>query len=88
MTHEEYDKWLARRQEIASKAVEPSSLLGLAGEMRVLTYQQPDINSVAAKQQHLLEKERSELSCDGTTVDFTERQSEFAQMLNNVDTDE
>lgn len=87
MTHEEYEKWLSRREELANRAVEPSSLIGLAGEMRVLTYQQPDINNVATRQLHMIEKERLEIAHDDTTTDYTERQSEFAQMLNNIEED-
>jgi len=85
MTHQQYDQWLSSRSEIAKKAVEPASMLGLAGEMQVLTYQQPDVNKVATQQIHMIEKEQLELAHDDMTMDFTERQSEFSQMLTHID---
>ena len=84
MTIQEYNDWLATRQEQANLALEPSSMLGLAGEMRVDTLEQLDVNAIAAKQLQLIEDEKEFVSTNRSPINFSDRKGELMEKLDLV----
>ncbi len=85
MTHQQYDAWLEHRQLVASRAMEASSMIGLAGEIRpTITFEQSDVNELAAEQSRMIDMERMQLSSDHSTTEFEDRMRAFAWKLDHV----
>ena len=84
MTIQEYNQWLSSREDQANKAREPSSMQGLAGELKVGTLEQFDVNVIAAKQLQLIEEEKEFVSKNRIPINFSDRQGKLMEKLDSV----
>lgn len=84
LTRREYQDWLDSRHEIAQRSIEAASMLGLAGEMAIVTLEQVATNNIATQQELMIEREMRILNQETFAEDFEARQFEFSKLLDRI----
>ncbi|MBI1334819.1 MAG: hypothetical protein GC165_18285 [Armatimonadetes bacterium] len=84
MTKSEYRSWLEERLSRTQASMEVTPRLGLAGEIGVSTFEQSDVNAIAARQTSLLEDELSRLQSVSPVSDYSLRKADLAERLDSV----